>query len=238
MAIDIHTLAIIPARMGSEGIPHKNFRKLLGISPTERAITAAVAAQIPQVVLSTDAPLSWFCDDARISWQDRPAALATGTTTMSEVVQYVLAHVPGPDDQMIVLLQPTQPLRTSVHITDALTLLQRPDTDSVVSVVALPPTHHPVWQYLIDARDGGRLHHQAHQRPGDVQTRRQVLPTTYIRDGTVYAFWRRTVRVYRGIYGKVIRPLVIQAAETCALDTLEDWAEAERRLLVQAGKRN
>ena len=224
------TLAIIPARLHSEGIPQKNFTRLAGQSPVDRAIRAALEAKIPDIVISTDLPCAdWPRHSPPISWQPRPAPLALGTTPMIEVVQYVLKENPGPDDQMIVLLQPTQPLRTAAHITQALTRLTEAGTDSVVSVVALPPTHHPFWQYRIaPVHEVDHLMRWSPRERG--VTRRQALPTTYIRDGTVYAFWRRTVRAYRGLYGRFIRPLVIPPDETCPLDDMAQWHHAERLL--------
>ncbi len=50
------------------------------------------------------------------------------------------------------------------------------------------------------------------------------------RDGTVYAFWGRTVGAFKSLYGEEIELLPIPASETCNIDTPEDWAEAERRL--------
>jgi CMP-N,N'-diacetyllegionaminic acid synthase len=60
-------------------------------------------------------------------------------------------------------------------------------------------------------------------------TRRQDMPPAYIRDGTVYAFWRRTVTRYGNIYGPESTPLIIPPEETCELDTMSDWANVEAR---------
>ena len=60
-------------------------------------------------------------------------------------------------------------------------------------------------------------------------TRRQDLKPVYIRDGTVYAFWRKTLES-GSLYGQVCRALVIPPEDTCPLDTMADWAEAERRV--------
>jgi CMP-N-acetylneuraminic acid synthetase len=61
-------------------------------------------------------------------------------------------------------------------------------------------------------------------------TRRQDARLAVVRDGTVYAFWRRTLRETRSIYGTNCQPLVIPARESITIDTPEDWDEAERRL--------
>ena len=155
---------------------------------------------------------------------------------MVDVVKDVLERVPGPPEQIIVLLQPTQPLRTPAHILRAIWLLEESGADSVVSVVELPRSHSPDWAYAI--RPNGQLERWlewygwldqwlAHVPP--MPTRRQDLKPAYVRDGTVYAFWRETL-ASGSLYGQNCRALVIPPEDTCPLDTMADWAEAERRL--------
>jgi N-acylneuraminate cytidylyltransferase len=159
-----------------------------------------------------------------------PAPLHTDTCPMIDVVRDVLDRVPGPQDQIIVLLQPTQPLRQPYHIAAAiLALEQNGGADSIVSVVELPATHAAGWQAWI-APDGALIQDWT-QHPSC----RQDLPKAYIRDGTVYAFRRGTVRRCGNIYGFTVRPLIIPQDETCPLDTLADWADAERRLRDRMG---
>jgi CMP-N,N'-diacetyllegionaminic acid synthase len=215
-------LAIVPARAGSKGIPGKNFR-MLGHAPlVEHAIDAALTAGA-YPVLSTDCDLA----DLPREWRKchrllRPYELAQDDTPMIAVVQHVLEQIPGPPDQPIVLLQPTQPLRKPEHITAALGLLRDSQADSVVSVVPVKPTDHCRWQAHQDR--AGRLLHN-----WNVISRRQDLPPAYKRDGTVYAFWRKTVDTYGTIYGLDVRPLHIDPADSCELDTEADWIALERR---------
>jgi CMP-N-acetylneuraminic acid synthetase len=61
-------------------------------------------------------------------------------------------------------------------------------------------------------------------------SRRQDARPAFERDGTVYAFWRRTLRETHSIYGRNCRPLILPSAESLTLDTPEDWDEAERRI--------
>jgi CMP-N-acetylneuraminic acid synthetase len=61
-------------------------------------------------------------------------------------------------------------------------------------------------------------------------TRRQDARPAFVRDGTAYVFWTRTVRTTRSIYGSDCRPLVVPAAESITIDTPEDWTSAEERL--------
>ena len=218
----MNVLALIPARAGSRGIQNKNFKPLAGLSPLDRVRDLCGRLGLRYVVSSD-------CDLGLVgpSWLRRPSELAQDDTPMVDVVQHALAAIPGPEDQIILLVQPTQPLRQPKHLQMAITLLQWSEADSVVSVVELPRTHHPDWQGSVI---GGLLVTWDRQAWSTVPSGRQALRPTYIRDGTVYAFWRRTVTEHGSIYGEDVRPLIIPPEETCALDTPLDWAEAERRL--------
>lgn len=231
-------LAIIPARAGSKGIPGKNFRQVGGMSLVGRAVQTANDAGCDPLV-TTDAA-HWACRGLRMcgTGEDiealilpRPPELAQDDTPMIAVIQHVLARVPEGDP--IVLLQPTQPLRTVAHVHAALARLT-PDVDSVVSVVEVPPTHHPWMQFEITP--DGQLEPEGWEVQGGLTWPvvagfgcRQEMPTTYRRDGTVYAFWRRTVARSGTIYGSCVVPLVIPPEETCDLDTEADWAALEAR---------
>lgn len=225
-----NVLAIIPARAGSKGIKLKNFRQLNGgYSPTSLAMIACSAADVPFVVASDIDRVSLPMGVSRKEYLWRPPELAQDDTPMLDVVKHALAEIPGPDDQIVLLVQPTQPLRQPKHLRAAIDLLESRWLDSVVSVVELPRTHNPEWQ-LVLGDDGSLLRWTAGPLNETIGTRRQDLCRTFIRDGTVYGFHRRTVSQFGNIYGHEVLPLIIPASESCALDTPEDWAEAERRL--------
>lgn len=221
-------IAIIPARKGSKGIPGKNFRAFesIGQRPVDMAVKCAHDAGIETIVLTTD-------DDVRLAWGltvvQRPPELASDTAPMIDVVRHALDQVPGEPDDIVLLVQPTQPLRQPKHLQAAIDLLQTSGADSVVSVVELPPTHHP--EYVLDILPSGRL--RAWLPGGDISgpARRQDVEPVFIRDGTVYTCRRRVV-VY-GLYGSDCRPLIISPEDTCPLDTPADWADAERRLYAR-----
>lgn len=217
-------LAIIPARSGSKGIPGKNFTPLCGPAPVQRAMTVAHQAGCDAIIVTSDRPVRFADDTGIFTALLRPAELAQDDTPMIAVVQHVLEQIPGPPDQKIVLLQPTQPLREPKHITQALERLT-PEVDSVVSVAE---TCSPDELLVLDV-NGELMRQDAPRELESLPTRRQDMTKGYKRDGTVYAFWRKTV-TKGNIYGDRVKPLIIPASETCPLDTPEDWAEAERRL--------
>ena len=204
------------------------WRPLVGVTPVDRAIRAARGAGC-NVLVTTDHPESgeWIGADLV-----RQTPLHGDRTAMIDIIKDVLAVT---SEDYILLVQPTQPLRRTEHLIEAICLLTTTDPrpDSVVSLVQVPVKYHPLWQLSTHLRGNQRIFRKC-LGSGDFTTHRQLLEAepTYIRDGTVYAFWRKTVEVYGNIYGKTGIPLIIPPNETCALDTPEDWAEAEARLLA------
>jgi CMP-N,N'-diacetyllegionaminic acid synthase len=239
-------LALIPARSGSKGIPGKNFRRL-GDSPiniTALAVGCAVSAGCDVVAVSSDvqpnAPV-WLQPHPWRPWIHRPAELAQDDTPMIAVVQHALEQLPGKPDDIIVLLQPTQPFRTPERVKEAIALLQTtPAAESVVSVVQLPVTHSPHFALEIDEINGELLEWNnccecSDHNPLSPPTRRQDVVPTYRRDGTVYAFYRVTVEKRGSIYGHFSQPLILDPSETCELDTEDQWREVEARWKAMHG---
>lgn len=217
-------LALIPARSGSKGIPGKNLRTLGGKTLIQLAVECALEADCHPVV-STDIPELLELPPPECLYDIcpilRPHTLAQDDTPMIDVVKHALEQIPGPPDQIIVLVQPTQPFRTPAHVKQAIELLQSSGADSVVSVVELPRTHSPNVQMSID-EEAGDLWPWRYDWDS-LPACRQEHELTYIRDGTVYAFWRKTVEQYGTIYGNDVRPLIIPPDESCELDTESDW---------------
>lgn len=229
-------LGLIPARAGSKGIPGKNVNPLAGRPLVAYTIDVARQSRlIDRVILSTDSP-----DIAAVARQlgaevpfVRPPDLAQDDTPMLPVIEHAVAALEreGWTPDIIVLLQPTSPLRRPEHIVRAIVMLRETRADSVVSVVQVRPDMSP--DYVMKIVDG-RL--EPFLPEGQRVTRRQDARQAYSRDGTVYAFWRETLRRHRSLYGADCRPLEIPRAESVTVDTLEDWEEAER-LISRAATR-
>jgi CMP-N-acetylneuraminic acid synthetase len=160
----------------------------------------------------------------------RPAALAADDTPMLPVIAHAVASLAatGWHADIIVLLQPTSPLRRGAHIRAAVELLRSSAADSVVSVVEVPRHLSPDYVMRIDA---GVL--KPFLPEGRTVTRRQDARPAYSRDGTVYAFRAATLERFGSIYGERCLPVVVDAAESLSIDTAADWDEAERRLAVR-----
>jgi N-acylneuraminate cytidylyltransferase len=223
-------VGLVPARGGSKGVPDKNIRPLAGRTLLEYAAAAArESGVIDRVVVSTDSQT--IAAAARSAGLEvpfmRPSDLGRDDTPMLPVITHALDELDraGWRAEIVILLQPTSPLRTPAHIRTAVDMLRESQADAVVTVVELPRHLSPDYVMRIDE---GKL--VPFLAEGSRVTRRQDARAAFVRDGTVYAFWSRTVREQHSIYGRDCRPLIVDSAESLTIDTWEDWREAERRL--------
>jgi CMP-N,N'-diacetyllegionaminic acid synthase len=228
-------LALIPARGGSKGLPGKNLRPLAGHSLIEYAARVArESAIVDRAVLTTDAE-EIAAEGRRVGLEVpflRPSHLAQDDTPMQPVIEHAVARLAegGFAPEIVLLLQPTSPLRTADHLRAAVRRLRDSRADSVVSVVELPRHLSPDYVMRIEAdalvpflAEGARV------------TRRQDARRAYVRDGTIYAFWTRTLVEQGSIYGARCLPLVVNAEESITIDAPADWETAERLLRQRSG---
>lgn len=224
------TIALIPARIGSKGVPGKNFRALNGRSCLLRAIDCAREAGIDQIVVSSDRVEAMDLEDGSVAeisgvtWLGAYAPLHTDGCAMIEIVRDAVERVPGAPEDIWVLLQPSSPLRTKNQITTAIDLLKFTGSDSVVTVRRAVSCDALLTIDFIAATLRGVT------RSISATPRRQRQQACFVRDGTAYVFWRRTVRDFDHIYGVECRPMIINDEQSLSIDTPQDWSEAERRL--------
>lgn len=223
-------LAVVPARSGSKGLPGKNERPLAGKPLVAYAANAARASGVvDRAVLTTDSER--IAELGRAAGLEvpflRPPELARDATPMQPVVEHAVTMLEreGYRADVVLVLQPTAPLRTGEHVANAVTLLEETGADSVVSVVEIPRHLSPQYAMRIA---GGKL--LPFLPEGASITRRQDVEPAYSRDGTVYAVRRDVLMDRHDLYGDDCRPLLVAASESANIDTAEDWAAAERRL--------
>ena len=228
-------LGLVPARAGSKGIPGKNVRELAGRPLLAHTVDAARASGVvDRIVLSTDSEEIAAAGTAcglEVPFL-RPSTLADDESPMLPVVEHAVGmlEADGWAPEIVVLLQPTSPLRRAAHLVRAVELLRQSNADSVVTVVAVPRHLSP--DYVMRIEEDRLIPFLAE---GARVTRRQDTRAAFARDGTVYACWRRTLANEHSLYGPVCRPLVLPAAESLTLDSEDDWLQAERRLSGVAG---
>jgi CMP-N,N'-diacetyllegionaminic acid synthase len=215
----VSVLALIPARGGSKGIPRKNLAPLDGRPLLAWTVDAALRSRVvTRTVVSTeDAEIAAAARELGAEVLARPPELAADDTPMQPVIAHALAELEAPD--VLVLLQPTSPLRRAEHVDEAVDLLLATGADSVVSVVEVPHRYRPG---SLMALDGDRLVRLADDHAGT----RQEKPLVYARNGpAVLAL--RPGRIGTDLYGGDCRPYVMGARESLDVDEPFDLELAE-----------
>ncbi len=218
------TLALIPARGGSKGVPRKNVQAIAGKPLIAWTVQAALACQqIDQVVVSTD-------DDeiARISrmWGAdvpfmRPAELAQDDSPSIDTVLHALNCLPHFD--AIVLLQPTSPLRTTGDIADCITYAIAQKANAVMSISEASQS--PYW--MVQLMEANRIKKIIDNPRSDHASRRQDLPTAYAFNGALYFALTDWLIQNRTFLTDETRAFVMPQQRSVDIDTPLDWKLAE-----------
>lgn len=227
-------LAICPARGGSKGIPRKNLQPFLGV-PLVAHVGRLVGSLsvVDRAVVSTDDPK--IADVARQSGLDapffRPERLAGDRVSDADVLRHGLAEterIDGVAYDVVVMLQPTSPLRRPEHVIRAVEMLVRENWEAVWSVSPTDSKCHPLKQLTL--QEDGCLGY--YDPAGSRIIARQQLSPLYHRNGVVYAI-RRQCLLEKGILGSRTGALVLDEP-LISIDTrwdleLAEWIHARRK---------
>lgn len=218
-------LYLIPARGGSKGIPHKNIKLLAGKPLIQYSIE--IARQ-----LTTDDDICVSTDDPEIRAVAeslglkvpfvRPEYLASDTATTSDVIVHALNFYKeqGREYDVVVLLQPTSPLRRVDDVKECLKVYTG-DIDMAVSVkessVAAVLCHEDENGNLVDTLSNG-------------STRRQDARKLFEYNGAVYIINAKAV-LEKGLSGFTrIKKYVMPELNSLDIDTMTDWYMVEALL--------
>jgi len=230
-------LVVVPARGGSKGVRLKNIHPLLGRPLV--AHVGEVVRQLPYVdkaVVSTDHPL--IMQAAREAGLEapflRPEALSGDLIGDLDVLTHALTETERLDDvtlDVVIMLQPTSPLRTPAHVTAAVTKLVEEGWDAVWTLSPTDLKYHPLKQLTLDG--DGRMDY--HDRRGASVIARQQLQPSYHRNGAAYVFTRPCLLNQKTIKGARTAGMVLEEP-MISIDTLEDFERAEQALRHREGK--
>lgn len=223
----MNVLGLITARGGSKGIPRKNLapcggRPLLAWT----CIAAREARCLTRTAISTDdAEIATFARDEQIEAPFlRPAELASDTAGSLEVARHAISWLfehEGWTTDVLVLLQPTSPLRTSGHIDEAYGRLA-PDADSVVSVIEVPHAFSPASVMTRDPRGYARPYVE-----GSRPVRRQDLPALIARNGPAVVVSRAATLAAGSFYGERCIPYEMARFDSVDIDEPDDLELAD-----------
>lgn len=222
-------LAIVPARGGSKGIPHKNIVDLCGKPLIHYTLEAAKKSKlITRIIVSTDDEMiKEKSEELGVEVRIRPKELSGDSTPMKDVIDYLLLELEkeGYKPDIFVLLQPTSPLRTNKHIDEALErMINNDKADATVSVIELPHQYSPLKIMKLES-DG---HLSFYYKDGERFTTRQEMPVLYARNGAaIYAVYTKAYMKMHSLYGSFCVPFIMSADESVDVDGPRDLSYIE-----------
>ena len=222
-------LAIIPARVGSKGVPKKNI-KLLGGKPLIE-YTSRVALKsnlLTKVIVSSD-------DDEIIKVSEslgleapfkRPNNLAEDKSPTLPVILHALDFYKSKGEffDAVCLLQVTSPFRTVEFLDKAIQKFIVSKSDSLISVQEIPHEYNPHWSFELIENENLKI------ATGETKIipRRQDLPKAFHRDGSIYITKTSILKEQNSLFGNKIAHIVSPKEFYVNIDTMDDWQKAEK----------
>ncbi|HTQ63444.1 MAG TPA: acylneuraminate cytidylyltransferase family protein [Puia sp.] len=222
----MNILFVIPARGGSKGIPGKNIKELNGKPLIYYSIEfARLFTGDENICVSSDSE-EIINSIKKIGLRApfvRPAALATDTAGSYEVLQHALAFYDAQQKKydILVLLQPTSPLRKKEHLQQALAMYDS-KLDMLVSVKK--SKSNPYYNLFEENQDGYLV---LSKGEGDYQ-RRQDIPEVFEFNGSIYIINAHSLQSYKSFKDfKFIKKYTMDDEYSIDLDTPSDWEYLE-----------
>lgn len=217
------TLAVIPARGGSKGIPRKNLRLLKGAPLIQYAIVNALRCTLIDVVaVSTDSEeIAAFARQfKKVHVVERDSELAKDATTLDPVIFDAVMQMEkrlSCKFDTVVTMQPTSPLLKCSTLTEALGFFSNSNHDSLISVVNEP---HLSW-----TKNKEGIFVPEYEK----RLNRQQLPPRYMETGA-FLVSNRKIITQNSRLGCSIGVFETPAEESVDIDTREDWAVCDALL--------
>lgn len=217
----LRVLAVVPARGGSKGISMKNLRTIQGRPLV--SIAAEVAKSVPEIdrrVVSTDhLEIAKVAKSAGLDVPFmRPPELSGDRIGDWDVLAHALRETETADGvtyDIVVMLQPTSPLRRPSDVSGTIRMLVEGCYDAVWSVSESDSKAHPLKQLVVRDREIDYWD----PRGSQIIARQQLEPV-YHRNGVAYAITRGCLLDQKNIKGRRTGAHVV-IGENISIDT--EW---------------
>lgn len=219
---NLRVLAVVPARGGSKGIPLKNIQPVLGIHLVARvAMLINSLDYVDAAVVSSDNEkiIESACQFGLEAPFRRPPHLSGDCISDYQVLIHALTEMEkhkGVVYDVVIMLQPTSPLRRVHHLRGALDTFIDGCFDSVWSVSRTDSKYHPLKQLTLEE---GMLGY--YDSEGSSIIARQQLKPAYQRNGVVYVISRACLLKHGNIKGERTGAYLVEEPSV-SIDTMED----------------
>lgn len=222
-------IAIIPARGGSKGIPNKNMIKIHGKPLISYTLEVAVSVKnLSEVIVSSDSDnILNFCKEnfPKVKIHKRSKFLSSDVSPVKDTVKEVLKNRSSVD--LVILLQPTSPLRTTQNIENAIKIFHKKQyINSLVSVCEMDDLHPARMYWSKDNILEPIMEEFQHFR-------RQEIPKAYYRNGSIYITRAKAFNEERNIIVKPVYGYIMKRSQLLNIDEPIDIKYAE--FLIKKG---
>lgn len=219
-------LAIIPARSGSKGLKDKNIKELNGKPLLGYSVDAAINSKLfNTVMVSTDSER--YAEVARQCGAEVPFLRSEFTSSDSasswDAVKEVVANYKkmGREFDVLVLLQPTSPLRSANDIAEAFKVFIEKNAKAVISVCEVE--HSPLWCNTL--QEGNSMINFA--KTSKPNGNRQMLDTYYRLNGAVYMLRTSVLENIDRLYADECYAYIMSRKSSVDIDNIDDFRYAE-----------
>lgn len=223
-------LAIIPARGGSKKLPGKNIKLMAGRPLIAYTIEAALkSGYIDRIIVSTDdEKISEVSKKYGAEVIKRPEHIATDNAKMTDVIFHALEILEKERyfPEVVILLQPTSPLRTTGDIEKATEffLKNKDNCELVMSVCRIKSSAY--WALKMEGNYLKPLFDYNY-----LADENQELSPIYIPNGAIYVSTPEIIRKHKTIHSSKILPYFMPGYKSIDIDDESDFKSAENFLL-------
>lgn len=220
---DKKILAIVPARGGSKGLPHKNIKPLLGKPLIGWSLEQAKnCSYVDEIFVSTDsAEIAKVAEDFGVKVPAlRPPELAADTSSSMDVILHAINSLEkeGKFFDCILLVEPTSPLRETQDLDKAVEMLiNTKDAESIVGVCKAEGAHPD----FLSAMDKGFL--VPYNKSVFSAKRRQDLQDLYFFEGSLYLSYVDSLKKRRAFYHEKTLGYEVPKYKSFEVDDIVDF---------------
>ena len=221
-------LAIIPARGGSKGVPDKNIKLLLDKPLILHTIDFARNCNLfDDIVVSSDGnKIIETCEKHDCEIIKRPSFLSNDDSLVIDAIKYTVKKLKqsGREYDIIVLLEPTSPIREKEHLVEGINAIKIKGYDSATTFTQIDPPPSRLWK----KKNNKMIPLFDHINPFEP---RQKHAAGFKLTGQVYIFTTSFLEsTNKSVISTNVYPIIIDSKHSVDIDEELDFIVAEALL--------